>query len=114
MKVKAFVFALFVAGMVASLALAKAPKPPKPGSTTTTTTTAAKPKCNQVELKGKATAGSISFTVAKASKRGTTLVGTTVTLAVPPSAKIKAKVCTTPGSSALTLRDLHAKVHSTP
>jgi hypothetical protein len=111
MKVKALVVALLVAGIAASLALAKAPKPPKPPKpAATTTTTAAKPKCDQVELKGNATAGSITFTVAKANKRGRDLVGTAVTLTVPAGAKIKAKACTTAGSTALTLRDLHAKV----
>jgi hypothetical protein len=48
--------------------------------------------------------------VAKADKRGQNLVGTAVTLTVPAGAKIKAKACTTAGSTALTLRDLHAKV----
>jgi hypothetical protein len=120
MKVKALVVALLVAGIAASLALAKAPKSPKPPKPAATTTTAAKPakpakpKCDQVELKGNATAGSITFTVAKANKRGRTLVGTTVTLTVPAGAKIKAKACTTPGSSTLTLRDLHVKVPRTP
>ena len=119
MKVKALLVVLLVAGFAASLALAKGPKPTKPAkvvattTTTTTTTTAVKPKCNQVELKGNSTAGSITFTVTKANKRGRALVGTAVTLTVPAGAKVKAKACTTSGSSALTLRDLHVKVPRT-
>jgi hypothetical protein len=115
MKLKALFVALLVAGIAASFALAKPPKPPKHAVTTTsTTTTVAKPRCDQVELKGNATAGSVTFTVTKANKRGEALVGTTVTLTVPAGAKVKAKACTTPGSSALTLRDLHVKVPPTP
>ena len=115
MKIKALLVVLLVAGFAASLALAKGPKPTKPATTTTTTTTttAVKPKCNQVELKGNSTAGSITFTVTKANKRGRALVGTAVTLTVPAGAKVKAKACTTAGSSALTLRDLHVKVPRT-
>ena len=120
MKIKALLVVLLVAGFAASLALAKGPKPTKPAkvvatttTTTTTTTTAVKPKCNQVELKGNSTAGSITFTVTKANKRGRALVGTAVTLTVPAGAKVKAKACTTSGSSALTLRDLHVKVPRT-
>jgi hypothetical protein len=67
-------------------------------------------RCDQVELKGNATAGSVTFTVTKANKRGRNLVGTAVTLTVPAGAKVKAKACTTAGSTALTLRDLHVKV----
>jgi hypothetical protein len=113
MKIKALFVALLVAGIATSLALAKAPKPPKPAKPAkpvVTTTTAAKPKCDQVELKGNATAGSATFTVTKANKRGRNLVGTVVTLTVPAGAKVKAKACTTAGSTALTLRDLHVKV----
>ena len=107
MKIKVFLVVVFVAGLVVSLALAKAPKP---GVTTqsTTTTTSSKPKCNQVELKGNATAGSVTFTVTKANRRGRDLVGKAVTLVVPAGAKVKAKACT--AGTVLTLRDLHAKV----
>lgn len=110
MKAAVLLVALFVAGLVASLAVGK---PPKLGSaaqttTTTTTTTTTKPKCDQVELKGNATAGSVSFTVTKANKRGRNLVGTQVTLTVPAGAKVKAKACTGAGG-ALTLRDVHVK-----
>jgi len=115
MKLKVLLAVLFVAGLAASLALAaspKSPKPQKPGaktaSTTTTTTTSKKPTCHQVELKGNATAGSVTFTVLKANKRGRSLVGTAVTLTVPAGAKVKAKACSGEGG-ALTLRDLHVK-----
>jgi hypothetical protein len=112
MKIKALVVALFVAGLAASFALAS---PQKRGDTTsststsTTTTTGKKPKCFQVELKGTANADSLGFVVQKASKRGRDLVGKTVVLAVPAGAKVKAKACTSAGSSALTLRELHVR-----
>jgi hypothetical protein len=112
-KIKALVLALFLTGLLTSFALGAPRKdrtPPKQSATTTTTTstttTSKKPKCDQVELKGSATAGSITFTVAKANKRGRNLVGTAVTLAIPAGSKIKAKACSTAGGP-LTLRDLH-------
>ena len=110
MKLKAILAVVFVAGLAASLAFAAAPKSGKPGSSTgsTTTTTSKKPKCQQVELKGKDVTGSVSFTVSKANKRGRSLVGTSVTLSIPAGAKLKAKACTAEGG-ALTLRDLHVK-----
>ena len=111
MKLKAILLVVFVAGLAASLAFAAAPNSGKPGkpSTTgsTTTTTSKKPKCQQVELKGKDGTGSVSFTVLKANKRGRSLVGTSVTLNLPAGAKVKAKACSTGGT--LTLRDLHVK-----
>jgi hypothetical protein len=108
MKIKALLLvALFALGLTASLALASPSKRSAEAQTTTTTSTE-KPKCEQVELKGSATGGSVAFTVTKANKRGQSLVGTSVTLAIPVGAKIKAKACTTGG--ALTLRDLHVKV----
>ena len=117
MKIKALLIVLFAAGLVTSFAIAKPkpPKPPKPGaltattSTSGTTSTTSKPKCNQVELKGNATAGTVTFTVTKANERGRNLVGTAVTLTIPAGAKVKAKACTTVGSNALTLRSLHVK-----
>jgi hypothetical protein len=111
MKLKVLLAVLFVAGLAASLALAASPKPQKT-TTATTTTTAKKPKCQQVELKGNATSGSVAFTVVKANKRGRSLVGTAVTLTVPAGGKIKAKACSGEGG-ALTLRDLHVKVKPT-
>jgi heme-binding NEAT domain protein len=109
MKLKAILLAVFVAGLAASLAFAAAPnsdKPGKPGATTgSTTTTSKKPKCQQVELKGKGATGSVSFTVSKANKRGRSLVGTSVTLNVAAGATVKAKACSSGG--VLTLRDLH-------
>ena len=116
MKIRAILAVVFVAGLAASLAFAGSPKsgkPGKPGTTTgsTTTTTSKKPKCQQVELKGKDATGSVSFTVSKANKRGRSLVGTSVTLTVPAGAKIKAKACSDGGT--LTLRDLHLKAKPT-
>ena len=111
MKLKAFlVTALFAAGVTASLALASPTKHPKgvEAQTTTTTSTHGKQKCDQVELKGTSSSGSVAFTVTKANKRGKALDGTSLTLAIPAGAKVKAKACGT--GSALTLRDLHVKV----
>ena len=109
MKIKAlFLVAIFVVGLTASLALASPSKKGTEAQTTTTTTTTEKPKCDQVELKGSATSGTVAFTVTKANKRGKNLVGTTVTLAIPAGAKVKAKACT--AGNTLTLRDLHVKV----
>ena len=109
MRISALLTALFVAGFVASLALASPTKKPKPQTTSTTTTSASKPKCDQVELKGGASAGSVTFTVMKANKRGRSLVGTPVTLVIPAGAAVKAKACSAAGGP-LTLRDLHVKV----
>jgi hypothetical protein len=113
MKLRVLLAVLFVAGLAASLALAASAKQPKPGAktatTTTTTTTSKKPKCQQVELKGNATSGSVAFTVLKANKRGRSLVGTSVTLVVPAGGKVKAKACSAAGGG-LTLRELHVKV----
>ena len=107
MKLKAILAVVFVAGLAASLAFAASPKSGKPG-TSSTTTTSKKPKCQQVELKGKDGTGSVSFAVVKANKRGRSLVGTSVTLNIPAGAKVRAKACTGEGG-ALTLRDLHVK-----
>ena len=110
MKLKVLLAVLFVAGLAASLAFAASPRPQKADTkptSSTTTTTSKKPKCQQVELKGKDATGSVSFTVSKANKRGRSLVGTSVTLSVPAGAKIKAKACSDGGT--LTLRDLHVK-----
>jgi|SRR4249919_1929954 len=113
MKIKALLLvAVFVVGLTASLALASPSKHPKGSTETqttdTTTSTPKKPKCDQVELKGSATSGSVAFTVTKANKHGRNLVGTQVTLAVPAGASIKAKACSAGGT--LTLRDLHVRV----
>jgi hypothetical protein len=115
MKLKVLLAVLFVAGLAASIAFASSPRPQKADTkptSTTTTTTSTKPKCQQVELKGNATSGSVAFTVTKANKRGRSLVGTSVTLTVPAGGKIKAKACSVDGG-ALTLRDLHVKVKPT-
>jgi hypothetical protein len=102
MKLKALLIALFVAGLAASFALAS------PGSpTNSATTTTKKPKCDQVELKGTATAGSVTLTVAKANKRGRGLVNTSVTLVITANAKVKAKACSVGGVAPFTLRELH-------
>jgi hypothetical protein len=119
MKLRALLAVLFVAGLAASIAFAGSPKPSNPQKhtsstttgTTTTTTPPKKPKCQQVELKGNATSGSVAFTVVKANKRGRSLVGTSVTLTVPAGGKIKAKACS--DGATLTLRELHVKVKPT-
>src|SRR2546423_12365236 len=97
MKLKAILAVVFVAGLAASLAFAGAPKPGKPGKPgttgSTTTTTSKKPKCQQVELKGNGAAGSGSFTLLKAKKRGRNPGGTSVTPTTAPGAKGEAKAC---------------------
>ena len=110
MKIKLLLAVVFVAGFGASLALASSQRG-NDSTTTGTSTTGKKPKCAQVELKGDATSGSLTFMVKKANKRGRNLVGQQVTLVVASGAKVKAKACTTEGSAALTLRDLHVEQH---
>jgi hypothetical protein len=112
MKFKLFLAVLFAAGLSTSLALASSQKG-HDSTTTSTTTTSKKAKCAQVELKGDSAAGSFTFTVKKANKSGSSLVGQQVTLAIAAGDKVKAKACTTAGSSALTLRDLHVYQHQT-
>jgi hypothetical protein len=110
MKAKVFLGVLFVAGLAGSLAIASPHRgSATPTTTTSTTTTGKKPKCEQVELKGDAISGSLTFTVKKANKRGRNLVGHLVTIPVAAGAKVKAKACTTAGSATLTLRDLHVE-----
>ena len=116
MKVAAALTALFIAGLLTSIAVAKPPekppKGPKPHETettsTTTATTSTEPKCHKVELKGEGSAGSVTFKVTKANKSGRDLVGTSLDLAVPAGARVKAKVCVVAGS-APTLILLHVK-----
>jgi len=114
MRISALLAAVFVAGLVASFALASPTKHSKGDTSAQTTTTTEpkkpkKPKCEQAELKGTATGASFSLAVTKANKRGKSLVGTTVHLVIPSGAEVKAKVCTIAGGG-LTLRDLHVKV----
>ena len=98
MKLKAALVGALVAGLAASFAL---------GSTGPTT--AAKTKCQKVELRGSATAGSVTLTVEKANKHGSDLVGTSPTLTIPAGAKVKANACRATDGS-LTLRVLKVKV----
>lgn len=112
MKLKLLLVAVFVAGFSASFALASSQKGKDPTTTTGTATTSKKPKCAQVELKGDSAAGSFTFTVKKANKSRSSLVGQQITLAIAAGGKVKAKACTTAGSSALTLRDLHVEQHT--
>lgn len=105
MKVKALIAALFVAGLAASFALADGGTP---GGTTTTTTGGA-PKCQKVELKGSNASGSVSFTVVKANKKGSDLVGKSATLTVPAGASVSATACRDAAGN-LTLHGLEVKV----
>ena len=110
MKVKAVLLAaLFVLGLGASFAFAKSPNHGQTTGTTTTTGKSPKTKCGQVELKGNATAGSVTLTVTRANNRAQSLVGTAVTLVIPPNARIRAKACSATGG-VLTLRDVHVSV----
>ena len=112
MKLKAFLGVLFLAGLLASFALGATSSSRDEGTTTSTSTTPKPPKCPRVELRGAATGGSVTFTVAKANKGGQSLVGTAVTLTVPAGARVTAHACTSNGT--LTLQGLEVKVPKGP
>jgi hypothetical protein len=109
MKVKAFVGVLFLAGILASFALGSTSATREGTTSTSTTTTAKPPKCHGVDLRGDATGGSVTLTVAHANKAGHSLVGTAVTLTIPAGAHVRAHACTTDGTT-LTLKGLEIKV----
>jgi hypothetical protein len=76
------------------------------GSTGATGPTGA--KCSKVEFKGSKASGSVSFTVDKASKKGSAFVGKPVTLTVPAGSFVQATACVD-AAGALTLRSLEVK-----
>jgi hypothetical protein len=109
MKLKVLIAALFVAGFASSFALAggtRGAADTTTGATTTgATTTPDRPKCQSVELRGSDGAGTLTFTVTKASKKGSALAGKPVTLAIAAGAKVHASACID-AAGALTLRHL--------
>jgi len=110
MKLKVLIAALFVAGFASSFALAggtrgAADTTTVASTTGATTTTPDKPKCQSVELRGSDGAGTLTFTVTKASKKGSALAGKPVTLAIAAGAKVHASACID-AAGALTLRHL--------
>jgi uncharacterized protein (UPF0333 family) len=112
MKIAAFLTALLVAGFATSLALAKSPNSDgkdEGTSTSATTSTTQKPSCHQVELKGDAASGSVTFKVTKANKQTGSLVGSSLTLTIPSGASVKAKACTS-ASGPPTLTLLHVRI----
>src|ERR671936_808557 len=105
MKLKALLAATFVAGLAASIAFAS-----NGGGAMGD---AAKPHCQQVELKGTLAAGSLSLSVEKANKAGKAL-GSSVTVAYGGKAKLHARLCqgAAGATPVLELRDL--KVEHAP
>ena len=96
--------ALFVAGVVASIALAA---PPGHGPSTASSSTSTSPgksgqaKCRPMNLKGTVAGGTIALNVTKASgPRGKLLLNTTANLAVSGKVSVQAWACSTAGSTA--------------
>ena len=70
--------------------------------------------CQRVELVGSNGSGSVAFTVAKASRDGSSFVGKQVTLNVPPGSSVSATACVD-SAGALTLRGLTVRLpHAAP
>ena len=62
--------------------------------------------CQNVELKGAAGSGTVSFTVSRAEHKSSSLVGKQVTLTIPAGSALSVQACKD-SSGALTLRELH-------
>jgi hypothetical protein len=112
MKLKVLIASLFVAGFASSFALAggtRAAADTTTGTTDVTTGATTKtpppPKCKKVELKGSDAAGTVTFTVSKASKKAKDFAGKPVTLTIPAGSKVNATACLD-AAGALTLRGL--------
>ena len=113
MKLKVLIASLFIAGFASSFALAGGTRAAADTTTGTTadvttgaaTTTPPPPKCRKVELKGSDAAGTVTFTVSKASKKAKDLAGKPVTLTIPAGSKVNATACFD-AAGALTLRGL--------
>jgi hypothetical protein len=133
MKLKLIVALLALAGLAAALAFAS---PTRAGDGTTTTTTTGGPtavgeqhgnqaghdakkddkgkgkgehgqsSCQNVELKGAAGSGTVSFTVGRSEHKSSSLVGKQVTLTIPAGSALSVQACRD-ASGALTLRGLH-------
>jgi hypothetical protein len=110
MKVKALILALFVAGVMASIAVGATRDHGDDGTTTTRTvstgtTPTPEPRCKAVGLAGLASSGSVAFTATHTSKNGAKFANTAVTLSIPAGARVVAVACVD-ASGALTLRSL--------
>jgi len=123
MKLKLIVALLALAGLAAALALAS---PTRAGDGTTTTTTGGptaageqhgnkkdngkgehgQSSCQNVELKGAAGSGTVSFTVSRSEHKSSSLVGKQVTLTIPAGSALSVQACRD-ATGALTLRGLH-------
>ena len=114
MKLKVLVSVLFLAGILASLALGAPSATRDVGTTTSTSTDPKPPKCPNFDLRGDATAGSITLTVNKANKGGQGLVGQTITVTIPAGAHVHVHACSTDGGTTLTLKKLDVKVPKPP
>jgi hypothetical protein len=130
MKLKLMVALLALAGLAAALALAS-PTRAGDGTTTTGGPTAAgdqhgntvgheakkgehakgkgehgKSSCQNVELKGAAGSGTVSFTVSRTEHKSSSLAGKQVTVTIPAGSALSVQACRD-ASGALTLRGLH-------
>src|SRR6266550_4655896 len=110
MKLKVLIASLFVAGFASSFALAGGTRGAADTTTGTTTdlttgATTTTPKCRKVELKGSDAAGTVTFTVSKASKKAKDFAGKPVTLTIPAGSKVNVTACLD-AAGALTLRGL--------
>jgi hypothetical protein len=130
MKLKLMVALLALAGLAAALALAS-PTRAGDGTTTTGGPTAAgdqhgnkaghdakkddhakgkgehgQSSCQNVELKGAAGSGTVSFTVSRSEHKSSSLVGKQVTVTIPAGSALSVQACRD-ASGALTLRGLH-------
>ena len=116
MKVKALLTALFVAGVMSSLALGATAhhRDGEHGSSTVTvttsthTTTTPRPACHHVALRGTATGGSVSLTVISGHDEKVNLANTSVTLAIPAGARVVASLCRD-ANGAFTVRSLQVQ-----
>jgi len=62
--------------------------------------------CQNVELKGAAGSGTVSFTVSRSEHKSSSLVGKQVTLTIPAGSALSVQACRD-ATGALTLRGLH-------
>ncbi len=115
MKVKALLVALFAVGLVASLAFAASPLATRSDTTTSIATTAPehnnKPHCQNLELKGSVSGGSIALTVRRASEHGRDLVGKQISFAVAGDVSAKVRACGAAGAQTYELRVLKVAEH---
>src|SRR3954469_9883514 len=105
MKTRALLVALFVAGVMSSLALGASAHHREGVTTSTVTTTTEHHACHKVLLAGAATGGSVAFKATQASKAGKTLAGSAVAVTIPAGAHVHVTACMGT-NGAFTLRSL--------